>query len=87
MKKIKGIEDGLAGIKILDELKYNLQDLIEELIVKTVQKDFPEIGSTDIHCPFFWECEKSPFGWCVYDPVNDPAMDECLYCGDPYERK
>lgn len=29
----------------------------------------------------------SPTGHCVYDDVNDPANDFCLYCGEPSERK
>lgn len=35
----------------------------------------------------FWDCPKSPFGYCAYDKVDDPAWDTCLFCGEPYERK
>ena len=85
--KNKEIENGLEGIGLLDELKSDMQDKVEELVVQVVQRDFPTIGSTDIHCPFFWECEKSPFSWCVYNIGKDPAEDHCLYCDEPYERK
>jgi hypothetical protein len=34
-----------------------------------------------------WPCSTSPTGRCVYDDTNDPAHDQCLYCGDPEERK
>ncbi len=36
-----------------------------------------------------WECEdeKNPIGMCVYDGYQDPCWDECLFCGEPYERK
>lgn len=34
-----------------------------------------------------WKCEKSPTGRCDYDTVKDPACDECIYCGEPSERK
>lgn len=34
-----------------------------------------------------WKCETSPIGHCVYDLDEDPCEDECLYCGDPRERK
>jgi hypothetical protein len=41
----------------------------------------PRLG----HCT--WGCEESPVMLCVYDSYKDPAMDECLYCGLPDERK
>jgi len=34
-----------------------------------------------------WECENSPIGVCVYCPLDDRAHDNCLFCGDPEERK
>jgi len=35
----------------------------------------------------FWNCEDSPTGECVYDEFDDPMSDNCLYCGEPDERK
>lgn len=35
----------------------------------------------------WWECADSPTGYCIYNPVDDPACDCCLFCGDPEERK
>ncbi len=46
-------------------------------------KDFSKL----IHRIGSWYCPKSPFGICAYDPYNDPALDGCLYCGQPHERK
>ena len=37
--------------------------------------------------PYGWQCEDSPVGLCVYDSINDPASDQCIFCGDPDERK
>lgn len=34
-----------------------------------------------------WDCEKSPVGYCMYHRWEDTAMDGCLYCGEPHERK
>lgn len=34
-----------------------------------------------------WECQTSPTGQCVYNLDKDPAMDNCVFCGDPDERK
>jgi hypothetical protein len=33
-----------------------------------------------------WDCD-GPLGKCVYNTEEDPAMDQCLFCGLPYERK
>lgn len=51
----------------------------------------------DLVMPRTWECEdeysdgtprvKSPVGYCVYDIVEDPACDACIFCGAPEERK
>jgi hypothetical protein len=36
-----------------------------------------------------WDCEDegNRIGTCIYDRWNDPVMDSCLFCGEPYERK
>ena len=39
------------------------------------------------HIKFLWDCPDSPFGWCMYHMLHDPAMDSCVFCGQPYERK
>ena len=36
--------------------------------------------------PYGWQCEDSPVGLCVYDS-QDRGSDQCLFCGDPDERK
>ena len=83
----KEIENGLEGIKLLDELKDNMQDKVEELVVQVVQRDFSGMEADNIYCPFEHECEKSPFGWCVYDAGRPMYPDVCIYCDEPEERK
>ena len=34
-----------------------------------------------------WGCKESPYWTCVYDDHLDPMHDECIFCGDPEERK
>ena len=34
-----------------------------------------------------WDCIASPFGYCMYHKIHDPAMDYCVFCGQPKERK
>ena len=82
--KNKEIENGLEGIGILENEMGKLEAKIDGVVRAVVQKDFPEIENTD--CPFIYECEKSPFGWCVYD-VNNMMTAPCLYCGKPYHRE
>lgn len=35
----------------------------------------------------FWSCSESPLRMCLYDHHHDPGCDQCLFCGDPMERK
>lgn len=53
-------------------------------------------GSVKIDMPVFWglrpdeldhECLRSPTRHCVYNIDADPAKDQCIFCGDPFERK
>jgi len=77
----------------LNKLEYTkrtmteIEDRIKIMVATEVRKTHPDIKSLDIHCPFQWECKKSPFGYCVYDTWKDSAMNNCIYCGEPYERK
>ena len=34
-----------------------------------------------------WDCKSSPFLFCAYNVVEDPAKDQCIFCGEPEERK
>jgi len=34
-----------------------------------------------------WICGSTANSHCVYDDETDPAHDECVYCGEPQERK
>lgn len=34
-----------------------------------------------------WDCPSSPTGQCVYNSREDPALDDCVFCGGPDERK
>jgi hypothetical protein len=45
------------------------------------------LGSFDLVIGDYWECPESPTGHCVYDRYEDPAHDNCIFCGDPEERK
>lgn len=34
-----------------------------------------------------WSCYQSPDSTCSYNVRLDPTMDNCVYCGQPLERK
>ena len=36
--------------------------------------------------PSGWGCAKSPVMLCVFDS-SDRSMDQCIFCGEPDERK
>ena len=76
--KNKEIENGLEEIGILRNEIDKLEFKTDSLVKMIVHKDFPEINLHNIYCPFILECEKSPFGWCVYN--LDKKRHTCLYC-------
>ena len=80
-----------------DLLKDNVQDIfsacedatqeIEFLKSRIVKQVFPEFDWMYQVISYEWECSQSPIGYCVYDSIDDPAHDDCLFCHDPEERK
>ena len=73
-------------IKKKIETKNNLVNDLEFEIEKLIQTVYPEyyrmfntIGD--------WDCKDSPIGLCIYDHMIDQCLDNCLFCGQPDERK
>ena len=68
------------------EIKKQIQDLNFETD-KIVDKYLGE-GEGQFHKVGYWECKPlSPIGVCIYNKGLDPALDQCIYCGNPHERK
>ena len=65
-----------------NELENKLENEINSLI-KTVIPDY----NLWLHVVGEWDCEESPIGLCLYNRIEDPCLDNCLYCGNPDERK
>ncbi len=65
----------------LEELKKDIKQKKYDLIfdITGLQPDKIRLGD--------WDCEKSPTGKCVYDIIEDPCRDHCVFCGEPDERK
>ena len=67
------------------EIKKQIQDLqfeMDEILDKYLGEDegqFHKVG--------YWDCDSSPIGVCVYHKLKDQASDQCIYCGEPHERK
>jgi len=90
---------GAIELEILDlddkisHLKWKYEKLAIALINKALGEGNKYTQDQLVHGP--WECPpefsgpiiKSPTGRCVYDDRNDPCHDECLFCGEPRERK
>ena len=77
---------GYTISKILDEALYG--DLSDTMSTGT------KVLATRWHLHFsprlghsVWDCEESPVMLCIYDSNRDPAMDECIFCGEPDQRK
>lgn len=46
---------------------------------------FAEVKSEDLDLARVWECTESPTKFCVYDWDN--TGEDCIFCGQPEERK
>jgi len=68
-----------------------LSDQIANIVKCVVGRDFPDRKQWIMYPADGWKCEKyqhqNAFPMCVYDEGEDPALDHCLFCGEPYERK
>ncbi len=88
----KRLEKLLRAHDILRERKMKLEvgifhvedELIKEAVkeLKVKPREPKLVGDGYGH-----ECPESPIDTCVYDEDEDPCMDTCLFCGDPWERK
>jgi hypothetical protein len=58
-----------------------------ELNIEKIIAPFVEEFAWVYRVPNIWDCEKSPIGTCIYNKFEDPAMDGCIFCHEPYERK
>lgn len=67
------------------DVTFNQMDEWEAALASNLSTYFD--GNDDMRLPMTWECEESPFGYCVYDRLEDPVMDDCVFCHDPEERK
>ena len=76
-------EQAKADYNKIQELR-NKQSKLENEIDDITKLGFGFKISTDPS--LMWECEKSPFGTCAYEPMVDPSWDNCTYCGHPYDR-
>src|SRR6187397_2356805 len=59
-------------------------------VLDLLKRACPGVGHPSfnrISASWNWECEASPVGVCVYNELDDPAHDYCLYCEGPEERK
>ena len=69
---------------------YHTHRKIEKLMQEEVHSLVPETNKNWLVYKFTgWVCEseENPLQMCIYDERDDPALDDCLFCHDPYERK
>lgn len=65
----------------INELEYKLNTIIAD-------NCFPDDRyESHFHRASDWDCKDSPIGLCLYHNIEDPAHDNCIYCGNPEERK
>ena len=57
------------------------------LLIREALGNMPENASHIVAGDMEWECKESPTKYCVYDDDCDSCHDECLFCGEPEERR
>lgn len=61
-------------------------DIRDRILFRTIGYKKYQILSSD-GLADGWDCDKSPNKKCAYNILVDTALDHCIYCGNPYERK
>lgn len=66
---------------LIEKLKYKKSKLEQE-ILDVVLQDFDYESIYEGDC---WDCHLSPVGHCIY--TDDFGEPQCIFCGEPEERK
>ena len=80
-------EDLVAAERELESLRHSLLRNALDGKLPGEDSSYSSLFHRTGDCDFAWKCSTSPIGTCVYDSYKDRAWDNCLFCGDPYERK
>jgi hypothetical protein len=81
------IEELDREIEELEERVHIASEKRGKVLVSCVNKVLSTKYHQDQLAEGVHECSTSPSGTCVYDHERDLRWDNCLFCGDPYERK
>jgi hypothetical protein len=76
--------DLVTSIKEIQEKRELIAHLRND-IDDIVKKHFPEYHEF-FHRLGTWDCKDSPIFICIYD-MDDTAQNNCIFCGEPHERK
>ena len=73
----------------LQNMYNRLDELYEDIRKKELELVFDTTGlqESEVAISKIWKCDKSPIGCCVYDKIEDPPHDYCVYCKKPEDRK
>ena len=81
------LSEGIVLNTIKNYIKSEIQSRKKYALNVEIRK---HSGSNFLEPPrgdLMWECADSPIGVCIYDVLDDPARDHCIFCGQPEERK
>ena len=59
---------------------YTISQILDDVVPQQYE-GFAKLSSSG------WTCDESPVLLCVYDSIKDRGMDQCIFCGQPHERK
>lgn len=83
---LAGLEELKNELLVLEVNKRVLESKISAVEQRVLSQVLPATnpGPSPALTTGYWECDQSPVGVCVYEDYNE---DECVFCGEPDERK
>ena len=95
IERLQNTADLLERIKVIkdaeDLLAYTMRKALEDLAAHIKEHPDDDYGFLFLYInpELGWDCisDENPTGKCMYYEPIDPAWDNCIFCGHPYERK
>lgn len=82
---LKGLDQ---DIRVAERKLLEVKGQRKKLILNALLEDPRSAGTPSSQITLgTWDCSTSPTGFCAYNRVKDPCLDDCLFCHYPDERK
>jgi hypothetical protein len=88
--RLAKIEKNLTLVREAIKTRWKIVDRAKAEVEEIARKFIPDYHFLDYRVSNFWECDKSPIGWCVFkleEKYGNLHPTHCKFCGQPVERK